>query len=156
MPSQENAATEGRLLQELAVEEAALLQAEEGLRMARHEYEVAARKYAAVRDLVTDALGYSPYHEDAEWTSSAAQIIPKERRGAHRFLHLKPRDAIIAALSEGPSELTLESLNERLQSGGLDLGMRSINAALMRLAGVLKGPRGAYRLAENGRQKHAA
>jgi hypothetical protein len=156
MPAHDQLAAESRLLHELAAEEAALVQAEDALRIARNDYDVAARKYAAVRDLVTDVLGYSPYHEDAGWLAPASQVVARERRGAYRFLLMRPRDAIVAALSEGPSELDLEGINERLKSGGLDLGLRAINAAVMRLGGVRKGPKGTFRLAESPRRTRAA
>lgn len=156
VPNHHNPAADGRLLHELALEERALIEADEALRIARNDFEVAARKYAAVRDLVTDFLGYSPYHEDAVWGAEEARIVPSEDRGAYRFLHLKPRDAIVAALDEQAGDLSLAALEERLKSGGLDLGKRAINAALMRLAGVKRTSRGTYRLLEDHRKSTAA
>lgn len=74
---------------------------------------------------MTDFLGYSPYHEDAVWGAEEARIVPSATRGAYRFLHLKPRDAIVAALDEQAGDLSLAALEERLKSGGLDLGKRA-------------------------------
>jgi hypothetical protein len=139
-------AAESRILHELALEEAALEEAFSALRLAQNDLEMAARKYAAVRSLAADVLGYSPYHEDAVWTADAAAIVPAARRGRYRFLQMKPREAILAALGEQEAELSLQQIDERLQTGGLDLGTRAINAALMRLAGVEKTAAGAYRL----------
>jgi hypothetical protein len=156
VPTHHNPAADGRLLHELALEERALIEADEALRIAQNDFEVAARKYTAVRDLVTDFLGYSPYHEDAVWGADEARIVPAEDRGAYRFLHLKPRDAIVAALDEQANGLTLDGLEERLKSGGLDLGKRAINAALMRLAAVKRTARGTYHLVENDRKSRAA
>jgi hypothetical protein len=156
MPSHHSAASDGRLLHDLAIEEAALIAADEALRIARNDFEVAARKYAAVRDLVTDFLGYSPYHVDAVWGAEETAIVPVVDRGAYRFFHLKPRDAIVAALAEQEGDLSLEQLDERLKSGGLDLGRRAINAALMRLAAVSKTEAGTYQLVEPLRGQRAA
>jgi hypothetical protein len=139
-------AAEGRILHELALEEAALEEAFAALRLAQNDVEMAARKYAAVRSLAAGVLGYSPYHEDAVWTPDAAAIVPAERRGRYRFLQMRPREAILSALGEQEAELTLQQIDERLQTGGLDLGTRAINAALMRLAGVERTPQDAYRL----------
>lgn len=156
MPTHHNPVADGRLLHELALGERALIEADEALRIAQNDFEVAARKYAAVRDLVTDFLGYSPYHEDAVWAAEEARIVPPEDRGAYRFLYLKPRDAIVAALDEQAADLSLEDLDKRLKSGGLDLGKRAINAALMRLAAVRRTGRGTYQLIEKHRKSHAA
>lgn len=154
MSQSRSATAEGHLFQELATQEKALNDAQEVVRLARNDLEMATRKYAAVRSLVTEVLGYSPYHEDAVWATEGAAIVPSGQRGHYRFLQMKPREAIIAALAEQGAELTLPQIEERLRSGGLELGLRAINAALMRTAGVLKTARGTYRLIEkrgNGR-----
>jgi len=117
---------------------------------------MAARKYAAVRSLANDVLGYSPYHEDAVWGPDEERILPPERRGRYRFLQMRPREAILSALSEQDAELSLQQLDERLQSGGLSLGSRAINAALMRLSGIEKTARGTYRIADRSRRGRAA
>ncbi len=145
-----------RVLHELAVEEQALLEAFDALRLAQNEVEMAARKYAAVRSLATDVLGYSPYHEDAVWGHEETRMVPAESRGRYRFLQMKPRDAILSALAEQDADLTLGDIDRRLQSGGLDLGPRAINAALMRLSGIEKTEAGTYRLAERRRRSRAA
>jgi hypothetical protein len=139
----------------LAAEERALHEAAERQRIAQNDFEMAARKYAAVRSMVTDFLGYSPYVDGAVWPSETARILPAERRGGYRFLQMKPREAILAALEETP-EATLEELAELLKTGGLELGLRVINAALMRTAGVVKTGLGTYRLSERRRHSRAA
>ena len=144
MPDKGSATAETRLLHELAVEERAVLTAHAALQLAENNFRIAARKYAAVRSLVTDFLGYSPYHQDAVWSVASSRIVPLDQRGRYRFLEMKPRGAIVSGLAELDAAVTLEELDERLKSGGLDLGLRAINAALMRIAGVAKTNEGTY------------
>src|SRR5688572_25984738 len=107
MPNTHRDTSQSRVLHELAVEEQALLEAFEALRLAQNEVEMAARKYAAVRSLATDMMGYSPYHEDAVWGLEETKMVPAESRGRYRFLQMKPRDAILSALAELDADLTL-------------------------------------------------
>jgi len=146
MPQNHQETSQSRVLHELAREEQALDAAFEALKLAQSEVEMAARKYAAVRSLATDILGYSPYHDDAVWGAEESKIVPAERRGRYRFLQMKPREAILEALAEQDADISLKDIEERLKTGGLDLGSRAINAALMRLSGVEKTSQGTYRL----------
>lgn len=133
------------LLVELAKEEALVTGAYQELTDARTKYNVSTRKYAAVRDMVTELLGFSPYPKDSvEWPAKALQLRPKPF-GKWRFIHMKPGDAAVAALKEVEEPITLDEIVERLLGGGMRLlTPRSINAALMRTSGIEKTEDGKY------------
>lgn len=138
------------LLAELANEEANFWQAEEQFKEVRAKFQVASRKYAAVRDMVTDQLGHSPYKvERTDWPLAGRKLGNK--LGKHRFTHMKPGDAVIALLKETEEPLTLDEIVERLSDGGFRAARifrREINAALMKTAGVEKTEDGKYKYKE--------
>ncbi len=150
-----------RLLTELATEEAALGRAHTEFAEARTKYELAIRRYAAVRDMVTEELGKSPYIAGSvEWPPEAEQLLTS-RPGQYRFLAMRPGDAVVDILKEVGMPLTLEEIVERLRAGGvrrMHLGeirasesapfTRAINAALMRTSGIEKTEDGKYRYQE--------
>lgn len=126
------------LFTELAKEESALAETDAVFRQARIKFDVASHKYAAVRDMVTEQLGFSPYlTEDATgpWPYETEQ---PELNGFYRFILMKPGDAIVAALKEMNEPLTLQQIQNRLINGRFPYPTRAINAALMRTKGVVK------------------
>lgn len=144
MTRDRSSVTEG-LLVELSKEEALLAEAESELAGARVRYNVATRKYAAVRDMVTEHLDSSPYLESCpEWPMEAQKIRPADW-GRWRFIHMEPGEAIVAALKEVSEPQTLEEIVDRLSRGRMRLAIpRVINAALMRTSGVGKTDDGKY------------
>jgi hypothetical protein len=132
------------LLEELLKEDQALVEAAGELEQARTRYQVASRKYAAVRDVVSAHLGRDPYALSL-FSLGFYQDFPS--KGRYRFLHMSPGDATVAALKESEEPMTLEEIIEKLASGGLRApGMaRMMNAALMRTTGVQKTEDGRYR-----------
>jgi len=144
----EDPITEG-LLAELLKEEDNLNQAQYLLREARVRFNVASRKYAAVRDMVVSELGGSPYRKDFKWPTKLVASALQSELGKNRFLHMKAGDAVIAALKEVDEPLTLEEIVERLGSGGIrfpgPVATRMINAALMKTSGIEKTEEGKYR-----------
>jgi len=134
------------LLTELVNEETALGDAKSQFAAARVRFDVASRKYAAVRDMVTAQLGHSPYMKSFKWPVAVGRL--GANLGQYRFTHMKPGDAIIAALKEGEEPLALEQIVERLSSGGIrfpkSMLTRMVNAALMKTAGIEKTKNGKY------------
>lgn len=133
------------LLSELANEEMILGEVAHDLATARNKWEVASRKYAAVRDMVIDQLEKSPYLlSDQEWPSEPMFIGPYER-GAFRFVRMDVGDAVVLAMQEAATPLTLDELVERLADARGVGSPRAVNAALMRTGGVKKDEdRGTY------------
>lgn len=137
------------LLRELAKEEAALFVAELEFGEAEAKFEVASRKYAAVRDMVTKHLGYSPYIKPKEeWPHSAVEQMGGFPLGDNRFIHMKTGDAVVAMLKETREPVTLEEIVKGLRRGGIrraeTILTRKVNAALMRTSGIEKTDDGKY------------
>ena len=126
------------LLDELVSEELNLGAVAHDLALTRNKWEVAGRKYAAVRDMVITQLGKSPYVlEGTEWPRGHGFDHPYVR-GAFRFLHMNVGDAVVLALQESEQPLTLDQLVEKLKDGRGYPVPRAVNAALMQKAGVKK------------------
>ena len=134
------------LLGEMANEEKALAAADGGLQAAKARFDVASRKYAAVRDMVASYLGRSPYQK--EYGPVFAKHALYEP-GRYRFIHMKPGDAVVAVLKEAEQPMSLEEIVEQLLGGHIRISenilTRSVNAALMRTSGVQKTEGGKYR-----------
>lgn len=138
------------LLSELANEEVVLTDVEWQFKEARIKFDVSSRKYAAVRDMVTAQLGFSPYTIPIAGWPKTGQHLGNEL-GRHRFLHMKPGDAAVAVLKEVEEPLTLEDIIEKLASGGFrgaNIYKRIINAALMKTTGIEKNEDGKYKYEE--------
>ena len=129
-------------------EEAGLAEAHGALAKAQIEFDVASRKYAALRDLFAEKFVEPPYSVGSMTLSSTRG----GSRGRYRFIHMVASDAIIAALMESEEPLSLGALYRLLETGGwaLETGgpsLRSINAALMKTTGVTKTDDDRYVLA---------
>ena len=132
------------LLVELAREERAALSARQAVSDARVRYDVALRKFAAVREAVASAIGRSPYAPDVKWPVEAREAVPEPARGRLRFAHMPTGDAVVAALREANQRLSLEQIIAHLRGGGLTLAPRAVNAALINTPGIIKQPDGTY------------
>lgn len=136
------------LLKELAQEEESLREANNELNRARAQFQVASRKYAAVRNMVTEYLGRNPYSLDAKRVLNPRPGFGTRLQGTFRFIHMRPGDAIIEVLKEAKDPLTLDEIVEVLSGGGIgitpNLLTRTVNAALMRTTGVQKTEEGKY------------
>jgi len=136
------------LLVTFLAEEEHLWKAQADFDNARYALEVARRKYAAVRDMVTKELGESPYEfpQAREFLDQRGREFPT--RGSFRFYGMTPGDAAIDVLSHAHHPLTFQELIGRLRAGGIEteessLG-RAINAALLRRGGIGKMADGRY------------
>ena len=132
------------LLVELAREERAALSAIQAVSDARVRYDVAVRKFAAVREAVAAAIGRSPYAPDVAWPVEAGEAVREPERGRLRFILMPTGDAVVAALHEANQPLSLEQIIAHLRGGGLTLAPRAVNAALINTPGLTKQPDGRY------------
>ena len=132
------------LLVELAREERAALSARQAVSDARVRYDVALRKFAAVREAVASAIGRSPYAPDVKWPVEAREAVRESDRGRLRFAHMPTGDAVVAALREANQPLGLEQIIIHAHRGGLTLTPRATNAALINTPGIVKQPDGMY------------
>lgn len=112
----------------------------EELNTAVAAYEVATRRYAAMREAVRERLGTSPYAPNVRWPMrhDPSSGFPMDRpNGQFRFVQMKIGDAIVEALQESATPLNLEQIVRTLADGGLgSRDMRSVNAALINTKGI--------------------
>jgi hypothetical protein len=136
-----NKVVAGGMLIELAKEEKSTAVAGERLAQAQADFEIASRKYAAVRDATEDYLGRSPYASGVEWEldkdPDLLVFFLDRPLGRFRYIHMPIGNAIVAVLHENGGEMTLGEIAAALIQGGIaypdqTLSGRSINAALMR------------------------
>jgi len=133
------------LIQVLKAEDEALVQAEYRLEQAQADWELISARYAAVRDVVTERVGRSPY-------IIGEPKVDFPSNGAYRFIHMSMTDAVLQLLEEsGGSFRSVDSLTEELRGGGLDVSdARSVNAglqALYRRGAIVRDANGQYALA---------
>jgi hypothetical protein len=154
-----SAATEQGLLTELFNEDKRLAEVAIEYSAARAKWEVASRRYAAVRDMVRSYVGQNPYSiAPVNFVGNDTNGRPKTfaTGGRYRFMFMAVGDAIIAALTETKEPQSLDDLVARLREGGIGLSVaaltKSANAALMRKGGIEKTEDGKYFLKpeENG------
>lgn len=129
------------LMEVLEAEESALVTAGTELADAELKFEIASRRFAALRDLVVERLGW-PFEHDPSWGRRGLG-------GGYRFIRMAVGDAVVAALRETTDPLSLSALLTELENGGLGaeeggVTARGVNAALMKTAGVVKMRDGSY------------
>ena len=138
------------LLDELLNGEQKLMEAQSALRAAQAKFDIESRKYAVVRDILTERLGHSPYSHTRfqERAHRLALFEIDKKYGRFRFIHMPIGNAVVAALQEVDEPLTLEAIVKRLRDGGIrgsgSFLNRAVNAALMRTGGVVKTEDGKY------------
>ena len=124
---------------ELLNQERALMHADEAMDRAITLYNLAARRYAAVRDMVEEMLGgTSPYSP----SSGLMPIVGSEEFsvGRYRYLFKSVGDAVYEALGDAEEPLGIHTLVVRLAMGGLQTDARAVNASLLNMRGVGKLP----------------
>jgi len=140
------------LEQELCRQEDMLRTADEELKTAQAKFDIASRKYAAIRDTLAKYLRYSPYNKEhgevTEPVWEADEIIDFISYGKYRFIHMTIGNAVVAALMEAENPLALEDIVQKLREGGIRKSestlTRAVNAALMRTKGIQKTKGGEY------------
>ncbi len=129
-----------RLMTALAQEDKALVEARRQFDDARAQWEVASRKFAAVRDLAAERLGRNPYTVDP-----LEYDVTFVSEGRFAFLRMNPGDAAVEVLKISKDPMTLEELYEAIREGGFRaMTPRMLNAALMKTTGVMKSNDGKY------------
>ncbi len=133
-----NTALADGLLKEMAEAESGVFDAYTALADARTQYQIAARKYAALRDVAGEILGTHPYDPKIEWPAAAKKAMASKELGGFQFIYMPVGRAIIYALQAAENPLTLEELYATLHKGEAITSLRAVNAALMKLANVEK------------------
>ncbi|MGA9047649.1 MAG: hypothetical protein WB588_01495 [Dehalococcoidia bacterium] len=141
------------LLNELLALEDKLSEIYQRFKKDQAEYEIASRKYAAMRDMVTKYLGHSPY-DAPEPDFGGLSIMAEDPAGGpglyggFRFIYIPIGKAVISALREAGEPLSLEEIVKRLQNGGVERDesslTRAVNAALIKTKGIAKTKEGKY------------
>ncbi len=133
------------LMKELVDEDKTLSEADEELRQARINFEVASEKFAAVRDVVARHLGHNPTKKDA-----LKYYVQFPSKGRFRFIHMAIGAAVVAALKESDEPMALNEIANAVMKGGLraQVTMRAVNAALMKTGGIEKTDDDKYRYVE--------
>ena len=133
------------LLMALDEDEAALAIAYEDYAAASSTYDIASRRFAAMREAVRERLGTSPYSKNVEWPvyTPDGEIVRPDSK--FRYIRMKVGDAITEVLSESDDPLTLVDIVAALNYGGLFVrDTRTVNAALINTKGVKKIGEGIY------------
>ena len=135
-------------LTELEQDEVKISEAAYQYETAKALLDVSLRRYTALRDFVSEALGRSPYAPDVDWPSDENMFNEAPERGRFRFTGMRVGDAILQVLEEAPEQggwLSLEDIIKRLSAGGLgfpeSVEARAVNAALLKTAGIGRGKR---------------
>jgi hypothetical protein len=133
-----NTALADGLLKEMAEAESGVFDSYMALQSARTRYQIAARKYAALRDVAGEILGAHPYDPSIEWPADALKAMDGKERGGFQYIYTPVGRAILYVLQAAENPLTLEEIYSALYRGELTTSMRAVNAALMKLANVEK------------------
>ena len=145
-----NESTIVEVAKELVAQEQALMHAEEIMERASTLYRLAAKRYAAVRDMVAEMLGgKSPY--SASFGLDVQLLLSEETPnfGHYRYLFKAVGDAVYEALEDAPEPLSIQDVVTALRHGGLPTDARAVNASLLNMRGVHKSPDGLYSLAQS-------
>ena len=136
------------LLNEMGSAESHLSIEDEKLREAQANFEVASRKYSALRDMTAKYMGQNPY----VWILQHGGTIDWEISGRYRFIQMTIGAAVVAALQEMKEPAGLAEIAKKLRSGGVRRSpeslIRAVNAALMRTKGIVKDKDNKYSFVE--------
>ena len=115
-------------------------------------YDLAARRYAAVRDMVEEMNGgKSPYDSECGlplWAAlpEGAPHSAASSFGRYRYLFKPVGDAVREALEDVGQPIDISNLVKLLREGGLSTDARAVNASLLNMKGILRTPTGHYSL----------
>ena len=139
--------TGGLFLEALAYEEQALNDTAKKKAEVEAAYYIASRKYATARDTAISHFGDDPYvkgftkREELEKLANARGF----KLGRYRFIHRPIGVAILYALYEAETGLTLSDIIITLRDGGhTNATGRAVNAALINLRSVNQTQDGRY------------
>ena len=113
-------------------------------------YRLAAKRYAAVRDMVAEMLGgKSPYSASVGLDVQLLLSGETANFGHYRYLFKAVGDAVHEALEDAPQPLSIQDLVIALRHGGLPTDARAVNASLLNMKGVEKTAEGHYLIEDN-------
>ena len=157
MPHSDHAISEGLI--ELVKEGEKIAEADKQLNTALGRFEIASRRYAAVRDTVTEMLGgESPFGPEVAQRLHEMKDIPADPSnheqkyfknpcfGQYRYVYRSVGEAVFDVLRNVPFSLTLSQLVEELEEGHLSTDARAVNASLLNMNGVEKLSDGSYQI----------
>ena len=126
----------------LLLEENKLIEANNQLVNAQIGFDIASRRFAALRDMFIERFVWWPFSE-----------ANFKLRGAFRFIRMDAGEAAVALLKEAERVLTLNEIVSALNDGGFGAEeggatARAVNASLMKALKVVKSEEG-YRYDEN-------
>jgi len=125
-------------------EDAALAEAHRQLDAARVAYQLASRKFKAIRDMFIEYYGVNPFSLVPE-TYGASHFVSE---GRFRFLGMNPGQAAVQILMEASEPLTADAIIKRLRNGGLYVpDARTVSTALIRQGNVAQTADGRYQYA---------
>src|SRR5262249_48134118 len=114
-------------------------------------YEIASKKFAVQRDVVTRYLGRSPYEHGSTvfiLLSQNPHRVEFQSKGRFRFVNMEVGEAATMVLRESTEPITLDEIVATLQRGGMGTAFpnvtRSVNASLINKAGIEKTEDGKY------------
>ncbi len=117
------------ILRSIADAEEQLADANTQLSQARINFNVAAIKYAALRDAAWERLGGGP-HRIAGWPPGTGAT------GEFRFVRADPAKAIVEVLLEAGKPLTRATIATTLRDAHLNVPLRTLNAVLQGHASI--------------------
>ena len=133
------------LLRALRGDEIALARALEAFWEARANYDVASRRFGAMRDAIRERLEVNPYSTKVTWPQVTPQEIAFDPQletyqpGRFRYIHLKIGDAALDVLRESSEPLELGQIAQKIIDGGLHhKDARAVNAALINTKDIKK------------------
>ena len=142
------------LLAALASDEQVLQEKYAAYRTAWQGYDVAARRFAAMREAARERLGVSPFAKNVEWPlgfDMTGEVVTERPSDTFRFVRMKIGDAVVETLQESEEPLSLADIVRSLQAGGLTIrDARTVNAALINTKGIAKLEDGRYTYEEEG------
>jgi len=122
-------------------EDSALAEAQRQLDAARIAYQLASRKFKAIRDMFIEYYGVNPYSLIPE-TYGAPHFVSE---GRFRFLGMNPGQAAVQLLMEASEPLTADAIIKGLRDGGLYVpDARTVSTALIRQGNVGQTVEGTY------------
>ena len=135
---------------ELVKQEQALIHAEEAVDRTVTLHRLAAKRYAAVRDMASDMLGgKDPYSPHSGFDIQLLVSGDTPNLGHYRYLFKTVGEAVHAALADAVQPMSIQDLVTVLGNGGLRVDARAVNASLLNMRGVHKSPEGLYSLAQS-------
>ena len=121
------------ILEALYAEDRKITELGKAVEKAQQECEIGTARYAAVRDMVREAINRDPYSQHlALYEAPIDEDLVSD--GRYRFLLMPMGNAVLEILAEANDSLSVPQVKKALLKGGVkDVDGRAVNAALMTL-----------------------